>query len=57
MNLIYWYFLVNILLNCYKFGITLDVLKHGHDQAQGGPAFLAHTKQKVNNIVGLRPYG
>ena len=22
-----------------------------------GPAFLAHTKQKVSNIVGLRPYG
>ena len=23
--------------------------------APGGPAFLAHTKQKVTNIVGLRP--
>ena len=25
--------------------------------APGGPAFLAHTKQKVNNIVGIWPYG
>ena len=24
---------------------------------EGGPAFLAHTKQKVSSIVGLRPYG
>ena len=25
--------------------------------APGGPAFLAHTKQRVGYIVGLRPYG
>ena len=25
--------------------------------APGGPVFLALTKQKVSNIVGLRPYG
>ena len=43
---------------CYPLKSYKEIFEYqAKNYITGGPAFLAHTKQKVINIVGLRPYG
>ena len=51
--------LINIPVGTVKLSFTFSHLALGREDvyAPGGPAFIAHTNQKVINIVGLRPYG